>query len=82
MSRLWWSCPATLGLFHSHKLAPCCIISNGLMIGMYDDQKNFNRAAALGVANYGQMTHAAAGCTSVPRASCTAPSTPCWALAA
>ena len=36
-----------LGLFHSHKLAPRCIISNGLMIGMYDDQKNFNRAAAL-----------------------------------
>ena len=26
------------------------------MIGMYDDQKNFNRAAAIGVANYGQMT--------------------------
>ena len=45
-----------LGLFHSHKLAPRCIISNGLMIGMYDDQKNFNRAAAIGVANYGQMT--------------------------
>ncbi len=45
-----------LGLFHSHPLAPRCIISNGLMVGMYDDQKNFNRAAALGVANYGQMT--------------------------
>ena len=45
-----------LGLFHSHKLAPRCIISNGLMVGMYDNQKDFNRAAALGVANYGQMT--------------------------
>ena len=45
-----------LGLFHSHKLAPRCIISNGLMIGMYDNQKDFNRAAAIGVANYGQMT--------------------------
>jgi len=45
-----------LGLFHSHKMAPRCIISNGLMIGAFDDQKNFNRAAALGVANYGQMT--------------------------
>lgn len=45
-----------LGLFHSHRLAPRCIISNGLMIGMYDNQKDFNRAAALGVANYGQMT--------------------------
>ncbi len=45
-----------LGLFHSHKLAPRCIITNGLMVGNFDDQKNFNRAAALGVANYGQMT--------------------------
>ncbi len=45
-----------LGLFHSHKLAPRCIITNGLMVGSFDDQKNFNRAAALGVANYGQMT--------------------------
>ena len=45
-----------LGLFHSHKLAPRCVITNGLMVGAFDDQKNFNRAAALGVANYGQMT--------------------------
>ena len=45
-----------LGLFHSHKLAPRVIISNGLMIGTFDNQKDFNRAAAIGVANYGQMT--------------------------
>lgn len=45
-----------LGLFRSHKMAPRCILTNGLMIGQFDDQKNFNRAAALGVANYGQMT--------------------------
>ena len=45
-----------LGLFRSHKLAPRCIITNGLMVGTFDDQDNFNRAAALGVANYGQMT--------------------------
>jgi urocanate hydratase len=45
-----------LGLFHSHKLAPRVIITNGLMVGTFDDQENFNRAAALGVANYGQMT--------------------------
>ena len=45
-----------LGLFHSHTLAPRVIITNGLMIGEFDDQQNFNRAAALGVANYGQMT--------------------------
>ena len=45
-----------LGLFRSHRLAPRCIITNGLMVGLYDDLANFNRAAALGVANYGQMT--------------------------
>ena len=44
-----------LGLFRSHKLAPR-IITNGLMVGEFDDLANFNRAAAMGVANYGQMT--------------------------
>ena len=45
-----------LGLFRSHKLAPRVIITNGLMVGEFDDLANFNRAAAMGVANYGQMT--------------------------
>ena len=45
-----------LGLFHSHKGAPRLIISNGLMVGCFDNQESFNRAAAIGVANYGQMT--------------------------
>ena len=45
-----------LGLFKSHKTSPRVIITNGLMIGMFDNQQQFNRAAALGVANYGQMT--------------------------
>ena len=45
-----------LGLFRSHKLAPRVIITNGLMVGTFDDLRHFNRAAALGVANYGQMT--------------------------
>ena len=45
-----------VGLFKSHKEAPRVILTNGLMIGMFDDLENFNRAAALGVANYGQMT--------------------------
>ena len=45
-----------VGVFKSHKEAPMVILTNGLMIGMFDDLKNFNRAAALGVANYGQMT--------------------------
>ena len=45
-----------LGLFRSHRLAPRVIITNGLMIGEFDNQAHFNRAAALGVANYGQMT--------------------------
>ncbi|MCX7025281.1 MAG: urocanate hydratase [Spirochaetes bacterium] len=45
-----------LGLFRSHPLAPRAIITNGLMIGMFDNSKDFAVAAALGVANYGQMT--------------------------
>ncbi len=45
-----------VGLFHSKPEAPRVIITNGLMIGMFDDLENFNRASALGVANYGQMT--------------------------
>ncbi|MDO9577889.1 MAG: urocanate hydratase [Candidatus Cloacimonadales bacterium] len=45
-----------LGLFKSSPNAPRVIITNGLMIGMFDNQQDFNRANALGVANYGQMT--------------------------
>ncbi|MDF2596455.1 MAG: hutU [Clostridia bacterium] len=45
-----------VGLFKSHKYAPRVIITNGLMIGMFDNQEDFNRGAAIGVANYGQMT--------------------------
>lgn len=45
-----------LGLFQSPKSAPRVIITNGLMVGLFDDLENWNRAAALGVASYGQMT--------------------------
>ena len=45
-----------LGLFRSSARAPRVIITNGMMVGLFDDNENFNRAAALGVANYGQMT--------------------------
>ncbi|NLY73462.1 MAG: urocanate hydratase [Tissierellia bacterium] len=45
-----------LGLFKSPKSAPRVIITNALMIGAFDDQDNWTRAQALGVANYGQMT--------------------------
>ena len=45
-----------LGLFHAPKMAPRVIITNGLMIGMFDTLHHWNRAAALGVASYGQMT--------------------------
>lgn len=44
------------GVFKSSKTSPRVIITNGLMIGMFDNLDNFNRAAAMGVANYGQMT--------------------------
>ena len=45
-----------LGLFRSHPSAPRVILTNGLMVGLFDDPENFRRATALGVANYGQMT--------------------------
>ena len=45
-----------LGLFRSHPNAPRVIITNALMVGCFDDQEHWSRAAALGVANYGQMT--------------------------
>ena len=45
-----------LGLFRSNKKSPRVIITNALMIGMYDTQDHWARAQALGVANYGQMT--------------------------
>lgn len=45
-----------LGLFHSQKHAPRVIITNALMVGEADNLEDFKRFAALGVANYGQMT--------------------------
>ncbi len=45
-----------LGLFASGPEAPRVIITNALMVGLFDDQENWQRAMALGVANYGQMT--------------------------
>ena len=45
-----------LGLFKSSPLAPRVIITNGLMIGMFDNPKDWHIATQLGVANYGQMT--------------------------
>lgn len=45
-----------LGLFASDKKSPRVIITNGLMIGEFDNLKDFSRASSLGVANYGQMT--------------------------
>lgn len=45
-----------LGVFPSHSEAPRVITTNGLMVGLFDNPEDFHRAAALGVANYGQMT--------------------------
>ncbi|MCQ2736913.1 MAG: urocanate hydratase [bacterium] len=45
-----------LGLFHSSKRSPRVIITNALMVGMADNDENFRKFAALGCANYGQMT--------------------------
>ena len=45
-----------LGLFRSHPDAPRVIITNALMVGLYDNQEDWHTAMQLGVANYGQMT--------------------------
>jgi len=45
-----------LGLFRSSENSPRVILTNALMVGMFDNQENWNRAMSLGVANYGQMT--------------------------
>lgn len=45
-----------VGLFHSGKESPRVILTNGLMVGRYNDNENWNRAAAIGVSNYGQFT--------------------------
>ena len=45
-----------LGLFASHPSAPRVIITNSMMVGLYDNLKDWEIAAQMGVANYGQMT--------------------------
>jgi urocanate hydratase len=45
-----------LGLFKSHPLAPRTIITHSMMVGMYDNPADWEIAAQMGVANYGQMT--------------------------
>ena len=45
-----------LGLFPSKPEAPRVILTNGLMVGMFDNQKDWEIAEEMGVANYGQMT--------------------------
>ena len=45
-----------LGLFPSRPEAPRAILTNGLMVGMFDTPADFHRLAAMGCVNYGQMT--------------------------
>ena len=45
-----------LGLFKSRKNSPRVIITNGLMVGEYDNLEDWEVAEEMGVANYGQMT--------------------------
>jgi urocanate hydratase len=45
-----------LGLFPSHPGAPRVIITNGLMVGLFDNQKDWEVAVQMGASSYGQMT--------------------------
>ncbi|MFP4482956.1 MAG: urocanate hydratase [Thermovirgaceae bacterium] len=45
-----------VGLFKSRPEAPRVILTNGLLVGLFDNQEEWHRAMQLGVSNYGQMT--------------------------
>lgn len=45
-----------LGLFPSKPDAPRVIITNAMMVGLFDNPTDWHEAMQLGVANYGQMT--------------------------
>jgi urocanate hydratase len=45
-----------VGLFPSRPTAPRVIITNALMVGMFDNIRDWEIAEEMGVANYGQMT--------------------------
>lgn len=45
-----------VGLFHSKPESPRVIITNSLMVGLFDNPKDQDIAEQMGVANYGQMT--------------------------
>ena len=45
-----------VGLFPSKPTAPRVILTNALMIGMFDNMDDWEIAEQMGVANYGQMT--------------------------
>ena len=45
-----------LGLFRSRPDAPRLIITNAMMVGQFDNQRDWHIAMQMGVANYGQMT--------------------------
>jgi len=45
-----------LGLFRSAPDAPRAIITNGLLVGLFDNPEDWEVAAQMGVSSYGQMT--------------------------
>jgi len=44
------------GLFPTHRNAPRVINTNGLMVGEFDNPRDFHYVTQMGAANYGQMT--------------------------
>ncbi|NCD41945.1 MAG: urocanate hydratase [Bacteroidia bacterium] len=45
-----------MGLFPSHKDAPRCVVTNGMVVPNYSSRDDYERFNALGVSQYGQMT--------------------------
>ena len=65
-----------LGVFQSSTEAPRVIITNGLMVGLYDNPRDWEIAAQMGVSSYGQMTAGGWMYIGPPGASFTEPTTP------
>ncbi|PID93688.1 MAG: urocanate hydratase [Bacteroidetes bacterium] len=45
-----------MGLYPSHKDAPRCVVTNGMVIPNYSGRDDYEKFNALGVSQYGQMT--------------------------
>ena len=51
-----------MGLFKSHESSPRVIVTNGLMVGMFDNPEDWAKATAMGCSSYGRRSGRASFC--------------------